>query len=307
MLVRLPSGFSFHARTWELGDQGELLSDIDDDNKVLAISMLRLAAQPGGVEDPGPYPFKSGGDVDWGLVTNADITVANFMIRIETDPDVVLQIACTKCGSLPQGDGIEVHLPDIEVFPPSEAGLSSIQSESPVSLSLTDKEGKEATVYLHALRGKHLAGMTRAIRQEESEMLVIQTCVSISRIEVAGRDKPITGLAAIRKYYSEQSWAFGNKIDETLDELYGGADATVNFRCDRLGCMREQEAPLPLDPHFYGLSPKKKRKGGLKLSAVSHSTGMTTPKVSSTSSPDSPTPPTSPSEASKRPRKRRSG
>ena len=305
MQITLPSGLSFTAREWELGDQGELLSGLDDEDRVLSIVMLQQVVEPGAVIDPGPYHFEVGGDINWNEVTNADITVANFMVRIATDPDVYLQAACASCGSLPTDDGIHVHLPDIEVFPPSDEGMEVIASGSAFPFELESTDGT-VTVYLRPIRGKHLSLMTRAVREEESAVLEIQMCMSIDRISMPD-GKEFKGLVGVRKFFKRQSWSFGKAIEDKVDELFGGADTSVQFRCHKLACGREQEALLPLDPHFYGLSRKRKRKGGLKLSAVSRSTAKTMPKTSSTSSSEDQSQPTSESPVSRKRRRPRSG
>jgi len=297
MIITCPSGLQFHARTWNLGDQGSLIEASIDDSQNVAIRMLELATIPNGVVDPGPYSFKEGGNVSWGDVTQVDITTANLEIRKASNPLVPFHQACTRCGKLPE-DQVYIDLRDLEVYPASEEGLNHIRTNVPANMSLIDSQGRSVTVKVKLLFGRDMAFLSRFQEQEQSRMLEIQAVASIASIEVPGESSPLTTFQDIREYWRQQSWEFGEAVEEKVDGMGGSVDTTVVFRCDDLSCHREQEVPLPLDEKFYGLSGRHKRRR-LRASSATPSASIekTTPEVSLPSPPDTPKPPILTSEA----------
>jgi len=292
MEIRCPSGLVFSARPWTLGDHAALLKAKERTMAMLPRVMAELASEA--VIDPGPYThLEVGGKVDWTGISHADLVVANILIRAGRDSHVLVTMPCAACRRLPR-DPQDIDLMDIPIFMASEEGCQHLQTGVPAF-----REVGNIRVGIRALVGRDLLTFSKLQAQEPESMFELQTCLAIAEVNAPGMKKPLTMLPEIRKFWRDQDWSFRDTIESAIDELWGGADLTIKFSCEHIGCGAEQEQSLPLGLSFYGLEDLKRPSKRAK-SSTAKSVRELMQQASSPSSSESPTAPASTSPSPKR-------
>jgi hypothetical protein len=261
MLVTCPSGLSFHARKWQIGDRRNL-----HDQQVVKQGLLMrkmLEAVDEGVENPGPYDFVTGKKVQWANVSLTDIVDALIAIRISTKPLLDYNEMCENCGAkIP----ISVDLRQLEKKPMSVTGKEHLTTGDPVPFKLPiieiDKEDAEAAnnadnyvdVKLRVLRGKDIPTITKHYKQDPKVMQEVQMVMHITEIIKTDGTK-LSTFKELQDFYAGQEWTFQESLDEKIAELGGGMVTLVDMSCVR--CNAEQEGTLPFGGDFF--YPKKNR------------------------------------------------
>lgn len=255
MLITCPTGLSFDARRWNLGDQADLLDDKEDESVILPIRMVDMAFQK--LVDPGPYPFTDA--IDWQKVTDSDLTSASIQIRRYSKPVFSFNLPCQYCRKL-DPEGLEIDLKDIVIFPASSAGIEVLRTGQPYQFNYKDDDGNDLVIKMRPTLCKDINLMSSLQKQEPKYILVIRNCMYIQEIAFAkGSGKaPIRDLINIKKFWIEQGWDFGAGIEDKIDELWGGPDLSFTYTCKL--CKKEQDGSLPLDGSFYGLEQEARRR-----------------------------------------------
>lgn len=258
MQIQCPSGLVFTARRWRIGDHSEMLDTREQQPAALPKRMLELAAT--GIVEPGPYKFKDRLETD--DMSIADITVANILIRVGTDPRLLLKPTCGACRK-PVHQPKEIDLSELQVYQASKEGVEHLRTGSPLKRVYNGIQ-----VELKAIRGRDLGNLAKLQEQEPKYMIEHQLAASIAQISAPGTPAPLTGMVHIREFLHEQEWDLRSAIEDDIDELWGGVDQTFSFQCDRPSCLTEQEQQVPLDLTFYGLDLSNRRSSRRKRSSV---------------------------------------
>jgi hypothetical protein len=248
MLVTCPSGLSFQARPWKIGDRKHLHDQQTLRQGLLMRKMLEAVDQ--GIEDPGPYAFEVGSKVQWAEVALVDVIDALVDIRISTKAQLDYNENCESCGAIIP---LSVDLRELERTPMSNEAKQHLATEEPILKQVSTDNG-DIGVNLRMLRGKDSARISQFYKQEPSGMQEIQMCLHI--VELKGADsEALTDFRKIRAFYQDQSWDFHTGIDEAISEFSGGVDTLVKSFCK--SCNAEQEGILPFGAEFF--YPRKRR------------------------------------------------
>lgn len=241
--VTCPSGLVFEARTWTNEDTLINLDMELMESGLIGLKMVQRAA--GAVLDPGPYPFKEGGEIDCALLTNADLTWAALEIRRKTRNMHNFDINCQGCGALLERTQ---DLNDVEMLPTSQEGIEHIRTGVPIIRKVED-----ITVEIKLIRGADLPTMAKLQAKDQKALFELQVCLSIKSIADPRYPRPLSSLDAIRAYWKSSSWAFREALEDDIDDLEGGPDLFVDVRCTKISCHREQVTTIPLDMGFFGI------------------------------------------------------
>lgn len=281
MQIQCPSGLVFTARKWRIGDHSVLLDMKEHQGSSLPMKMLELAATS--IVNPGPYKFKDK------LITEdmsiADITTANVLLRVGTDPVLVLRLTCAHCRK-PLREAVDVLLDELPVYPASKEGAEHLRTGVPVQRTYNG-----VSVALRAPRGKDLERLSKLQEQEPKFMIEYQLATSVAELKVPGKEGPLTLFEHIKEFIHEQDWSFREQLENDVDELWGGVDQGFTFQCDH-ACSVTQEQQVPLDLAFYGLDLSAKQSRRRRCSSAK-SAGELMRSSSSPSSSASPKPPLS--------------
>jgi hypothetical protein len=285
MQVQCPSGLQFVARPWRIGDQAELLNTKEQLGGMLPKKMLSLAALD--VIDPGPYKFTNRIDVD--ELSIPDITVGNILIRIGTRKELWLRPTCASCRKILR-DPIEVDLTELGPFyMASPEGVDHLKTGVPIQRDYGD--GVHAR--LRAIRGCNLLDISK-LQEEDPEHIVEHQLVAyideisgpgtVEAVAMTEKGAPLRNKPHILRYIRTLPWEIREKIEMDVDELFGGVDTTITFRCDHPECTAMNEVQVPLDLNFYGLDNSARRS---KLRKNSLATRSAVELMRSSSSPSS--------------------
>lgn len=249
MLVTCPSGLSFNARKWKIGDRRNLHDQRIIKSGLLMRKMLEAADE--GVEDPGPYDFEVGQPVPWIKVSLTDIIDALIHIRIQTKPFLDYDEVCEHCGSkIP----VSIDLRELEITKMSSEGKQHLSTKEPHVLNVQLNGDEEATqVKLRILLGADMPTITKHYRQNPTTVSEVQMVMHIAEITPPGQ-KPITQFKKIHDFFAEQDWDFQTVLDEEIDKLGGGMRTRIEMECYR--CNAEQQGILPFAGEFF--YPQKK-------------------------------------------------
>jgi hypothetical protein len=301
MQICCPSGLKFIARRWRIGDQAALLDVKEHQGSSLPKKMLALAAQE--VIEPGPYNFHD--KLDTNVLTVADITVGNILIRAGTRRELYLRPTCNVCRRILR-EPIEYDLNDVGPFyMASMEGVEHIRTGTPVV-----RKYDNVTVKLRAVRGSDLVEIGKLQEDDPVHMFEHQLVSYIDEIHGPGileavprmnpmggpgldPNAPLRNKLHILEYVRSLPWEIRDQIDEDTEELFGGVDTTLSFKCDHPDCLGANEIQVPLDPSFYGLDASSRRLRRRKTSMATRSASELMRSSSSPSSSDSPNSPTS--------------
>lgn len=255
MLVTCPSGLSFQARRWKIGDRKNL-----HDRKLLRQGLLMrkmLEAIDEGLESPGPYEFAPGKKISWSDVCFSDIIDALVDVRIATKPVLDYDENCAQCGAkIP----LSIDLQNLSRVPMSAEGKQYLSTGEPVVKEIatgeTNADGSSETmsIKLQMFFGKDLTRLANLYKQDPKSMINVQMAMHIASVET-GNGAPITEFRKVLEWYQDQSWDFHNNLDDEVASFTGGVHTLVSMDCEQ--CNAEQEAALPFGAEFY--YPKKKR------------------------------------------------
>jgi hypothetical protein len=270
MEITCPSGLVFEGRRWNNEDTKLQMDPKLAEAGVLGIKMVERAA--GKVVSPGPYPFEPGIPPNLAMMSNADITAAAVGIRAATEPVHEFDAPCQGCAKLVP---LTQDLREVEIYPASEDGITHLKTGQPVV-----KEIDGHIVALKLIRGSEVPQLAQLQAKDEKSVIEIQVCMSIESLTTPD-GKVHSELRHIRHYWRSASWALTRGIEETINELEGGPDLYVEFRCNGMLCQREQVTVLPLDMAFFGIDAwrayrKRKRAAGA-LSSSSAAPGERRP------------------------------
>jgi len=249
MLINCPTGFSFKARPWNLGDRCEMLDDTILSQGLLQQTMADFACLE--VVNPGPYQFTVGEKADWSKVSYADLTTANIQIRAYTKPTYDFDTRCERCKKIMP---LSLDLREFVVYPPSTEGLECLATGTPVEKLVQNHKLK-----IKILRGGDSPLLAKHQKADPKRLAVIYNCMHIASILPAGETKELTTFSAIKDFWIKQSWEFGDEVDDIIEGLTGGADTEYEFRCKEISCGADNTGVLPLDLLFFGLDQRKKK------------------------------------------------
>lgn len=258
MLINCPSGMSFQARKWRIGDRRNLHDQRVIKQGLLMRKMLECVDE--GLENPGPYDFQTEKKVPWAKVSLTDIIDALIRIRIETNPMLAYNESCENCGAqIP----LEIDLRQLETTPMSEDGKQHLSSGEPVEKMIplrepeedeADEDVPQAKVRLKMIRGQDMPVLTKHYKQDPTTMQEVQMVLHIVSLTTAG-GKELTQFKQIHDFYAMQDWYFNQKLDEAVADLGGGMVTLVNMDCRR--CNAEQQGIIPFGAEFF--YPRTKR------------------------------------------------
>ena len=259
MLVTCPSGLSFQARKWRIGDRRNL-----HDQKVIRSGLLMrkmLEAVDEGVESLGPYEdFQQGKPAKWPKVSLVDIVDALLYIRIQSRPELDYNEVCENCGAqIP----LTIDLRELEREPMSQEGKDHLSTGEPMAALIPLREPDEsngeeapiADVKLRMLLGEHMPTLTKHYKQDPTTQQEVQMVMHIVELQAPGMDRPLDRFKDIHKFYAQQDWYFQEKLDDEIAKLGGGTNTLVDMACQR--CSAEQQGILPFATEFF--YPRKRR------------------------------------------------
>ena len=244
MLVTCPSGLSFNARKWKIGDRRNLHDQRIIRGGLLMRKMLEAADE--GVEDPGPYDFEVGKPVPWANVSLTDIIDALIHIRIQTKPVLDYNEICENCGAkLP----VSIDLRDLEITKMSADGKAHLSTGEPHVIDVPiNGEETIAQVKIKMLRGIDMPILTKHYKQDPTTASEVQMVMHIVEITPPGQ-QTITQFRMIQKFFADQDWDFQTTLDEEIDKLGGGMRTQIDMECRR--CNAEQQGTLPFGGEFF--------------------------------------------------------
>jgi len=250
MIIKCPSGLSFEARTWKIGDRKHL-----HDQQVLRQGLLMrkmLEAVDQGVTEPGPYALEAGQKVNWANAALVDVLDALLDIRVETKPLLDYNENCESCRAIIP---LTIDLRELSRTPMSEEAKAHLASNEPISKMLAAEEGGEEAVEvkMRLLRGKDMSKISQHYKQDPTGIAEVQMCLHIASITPLGCAE-IEGLAKVREFYQDQSWYFHTALDDVVASFSGGVNTTVKSYCNQ--CHAEQESVIPFGAEFF--YPRKK-------------------------------------------------
>lgn len=248
MRITCPSGLTFDARGWKLGDR-KVLMDISRGRRgTTQVDMLNLVAGP--VESPGPYPGEIGAKINWSEVVLPDISSALFDVRIQTKDEFEFDVNCPSCGVKLE---MSVVLSKFTRLPMTEEAKACISQNT---LDIYEVPEQDLILHLRMLRGRDLPTLATGGRGDQALTLEIQQCLHVVELHRAGM--ALKEQRDIRKFYQEADYRFHRALTERIDSYGGGVDTSVLQTC-RV-CDREVEIYLPLDSSFYDPSQEPRRK-----------------------------------------------
>ena len=265
MKVPCPSGLIFRARKWRIGDISELIDVKEDDGSSLPKLMVELAAEE--VIEPGPYKFEDS-KLDIQQLSLSDIAVANILIRVGTDPELLITPTCESCKK-PQRSPKSIPLDEMPIYMASREGIEHLRTGVPIERQYPDG----IMLQLKAVRGRDFKTLSKLQEQNPKYILEYQAVLHISKVNAPELSEPLMLVPHIREWYHKQSWRLRQEIEADIDELWGGADQIYKFRCDHAECRTTQEQQVPLDQTFYGLDDQVKQRRRQKRSSSMKSAG----------------------------------
>lgn len=267
MLVQCPSGLTFNARRWRIGDRRNLHDQRVVRQGLLMRKMLECIDE--GVEDPGPYQTEVGKPMNWAKAALTDIIDALIVVRISTKPMLDYNEMCENCGAkIP----LQIDLRELGREPMSVEGKQHLGSGEPmvVSVPLIDPEGPEAAelpaddagnlivptvmAKLRMLTGEDMPKLTRHYKQSPETMQEAQMVMHIVEL-VTGDSKTIKHQKKVQDFYALQDWYFQEGLEDHIVKMGGGIDTKVDMACMR--CNAEQQGILPFGAEFF--YPQKSR------------------------------------------------
>lgn len=258
MLIECPSGLTFQARTWRIGDRRNL-----QDRNILRQGLLlrkMLECVDLGVENPGPYTFAPGKRVDWSKVSLTDIIDSLIDIRIANRPLLDYNENCENCGArIP----LTIDLTELERTPMSEEGKKHLATGEPIYRDIPlnseqDADGDYANtvgVKLRMLLGEDMPRIMKYHKEDPAIVPIMQLVLHIVEIELRDGTK-LSDIRSIREFYEDQDWIFQEQLEEEINSFGGGVMTTVRMDCRR--CNAEQEGMIPFGGEFF--YPRKNSK-----------------------------------------------
>jgi len=247
MLITCPSGLSFQARNWRLGDRAIL----SDRTSKVPLQRRMLEAVSGPVVSPGPYgELRADQPVNWGHISQSDMGDALISLRIQSKPVYDYDAHCQACGAI-------LHLTqDLSKIPmeamPADA-LDHLRSGVPIDRSFAGVD-----VCLRLPTGADLARTASA--KNVYEQIEIADCMHIAAVKAP--EGAIVDPLGIRAFYQRQGWQFQAELSDEVRRLEAGRDLRIIIRCDRDNCGIEQELLLPLGPAFFDPALEPRRSAG---------------------------------------------
>jgi hypothetical protein len=242
MLIECPSGLSFHARKWKIGDRRNL-----HDNKIIKQGLLlrkMLEAVDQGVEDPGPYELEAGKKVQWIKIALSDIISALIDIRISTKPELDYNDVCEQCGAkMP----LSINLTELNRVPMSSDGIEHLSTGNPLETMFPTEEG-EVQAKVRALVGSDAPKIAKYYKQDPSTVAEVQAVLHLVEIQ-NGSAEPLKGINAIWEFYKNQDWDFQNALGDFTTKVFGGVETQVETECQR--CSAEQNSVVPFTADFF--------------------------------------------------------
>lgn len=254
MLIECPSGLTFQARSWKVGDRRHL-----HDRKILRSGLLMrkmLEAVDEGIENPGPYPFEPGKKVNWAKVCLTDIIDALIDIRKATRPQLDYNEQCENCGAKIE---LTVDLTGLEVDEISSEGKQHLSTGNPVMRELRiseDDPDKTVQVQLRMLLGEDMTHISKLMRQDPADVPVAQMVMHVAAILPEGKEL-IEKFERVRDFYNDQDWCFHEALEGAINDFGGGTNTTVEMFCKR--CNAEQEGVIPFGVEFFYPQKSTKR------------------------------------------------
>lgn len=258
MLINCPSGLTFQARKWRIGDRRNL-----HDQRIIKQGLLMrrmLEAVDEGLEDAGPYEFQPGEKVPWAKVCLTDIVDALIAIRIETNPELDYTETCENCGArIP----LTIDLRELTKSPMSAAGKQHLSTGDPLERRIPLREPEDgetpgdvphAVVKIRMLCGQDMPTLTKHYKQDPTTMQEVQMVMHLTEIKTP-EGNLLQQFKKMQDFYAEQDWVFNQELDKVIEEMGGGMDTLVNMDCRR--CNAEQQGILPFGAEFF--YPRTKR------------------------------------------------
>jgi len=249
MLITGPSGLSFHARKWKIGDRRNLRDRNITKQGLLLKKMLEVVDE--GIEDPGPYTFLEQGKPGvWNKISIPDILDSLIDIRISTKPILDYNESCAQCGAkIP----LSIDLRDLIRAPMSDIGKGHLSSGIPIEtiLPCEDKNGDEAEakVKVRFLLGEDMPKLTKYYQKDPALMEEAQQVLHMAEISVPWIPEPLKSVNAIWDFYKDQPWEFQSGLEDFVAKISGGVDTKVETDCPR--CHMEQTSVIPFGVEFF--------------------------------------------------------
>ena len=246
MIVKTPTGFAAHFRPWKNKDIHTVLDDARNKDSNLLVAMLKVAADPQGVAESGPYNMPEGGPIDWDQVLSDDVTILCMTLRAMTKPEFPFFTNCRNCG---KRNSPTVDIKDFDIILPSEEGLKVIESNS---AALREINGYKIKLKPQRVPDSALAAKWQ--KQSPEKMIAVRTCLSIHSVLPPGEgQKENTRFKDIMNFYDEGGLDLQEKLDVMVWDLFGGVDVHIDYVCDK--CNAEVVTYLPLDERLFGFDP----------------------------------------------------
>jgi len=252
MLITCLSGFSFHARKWKIKDRRKLHDKRLAKSGQLFTTMLNLVADK--IEDPGPYAgscgFKAGEKPDFKHVSLGDIMDALVQVRRASADEMVFAEPCARCSKMLH---VEFNLSELSRHKPSEIGLEHLQSDKPISITISDTTLGEVEVFVRALRGSDMPTITKwasSTDQEPGLAEDVLNCLHIEEIRSqSGSAKVIRGLQDVLEFWGDQDFHVQDELAEAIEDFTGGIDTEIEEECPH--CDVENQLSVPFDLRFF--------------------------------------------------------
>jgi len=243
MLITCPSGLSFEARKWKLGDRKVLL----DKTNSTPIQRRALELVSGHVVSAGPYKFGKGEKVNWVEVASPDFMTALVQIRAMTKQIYEYDVWCNRCN---QRIELSQDLAQIPVKPMSQTCIDHIATNAPIILKVGDAE-----VHWRVIRGSDLPRMENIDNQ--AEMAEVASCLHIAKIVTSERE--YTDMLGIRSFYADADWEFQRVLTDASDLHEGGVTLEIDVRCKTDFCGAVQTQLIQLGIAFFDPSMEPRR------------------------------------------------
>jgi len=297
MLIEgLPTGFSFHARKWNIADQRIFLPVINRNPATVARAMVQVASDK--VENPGPYPFTKGGKVDWDKVMDQDISVANMLMRAHTKRWLDVQPMCSRCGERPAAQlSIDMFEVVKDLYPASDKGKECIraylENEQPTQCLVG-----QAIYSVVPLLGKDAERLGELVKSHKEAVADIQMAMHIVHVRTE-EGVELSGFQDILGYIGRGEWDVRPSLEDLIDDLFGGLEEIYDWTCKQMVCNQSNQDIVPLDLSFYGLDTGRRQRRRQRHSTAGKSQTSPTPNTSLPSAAASPELPPSTSEDGK--------
>lgn len=273
-----PTGMSFKARRWVVGDIAALSKQNEDDEKKkgtppkkeegMVREMVSLVDE--GVVDPGPYKdLKPGEKVNWDMVISQDLYAAALFIRMKTKRVLEIRPVCEYCDKLVT-EPLGFPLDEVVTYEASEEGLECIKTEEAFIVGYNEDgdcivpledgslpEQPYVTVGLRPIYCSMLGTLDILQAQDKANFIDWQIVSGIEFIQL-GDGPEARGNRPVMDVFEKLPLSIRDGIDRDQQTLFGGPDFVLDWTCDKEKCGREQETFLPLGPGFFGVDPRER-------------------------------------------------